>query len=407
MFVFRNVFIPLEDEWVGRDVLIGQGVYRQIVPPGTVKGVLAIQSEGRYLIPALVDPHVHVRDPGFSHKEDWESCTKAALKGGFTTIFDMPNNRVPVTDEKTLEDKIKVAKEKSYVNFGLYVALTNSNFHALTADTLQHRICGIKVYLAKTTGGITVSSEEALLRVFAQPKPVLVHTGGMDGLLKLLFVYAHAEKMFSRLPVLYICHVSTEEEVKVLRKWKRGYPKLHAEVTPHHLFLNRSNYHGPPGVLPPLEGERDNEALWDGIAEGILQMLGTDHAPHTLEEKMSVNPPSGFPGLETALPLILRAHREKRIGLASLLELTSGRAQRLFRIGEGKGIQPNAPACCVLLSEGRYTVGEDGYATKCGWSPFHGWEYILKPVLTVVNGEIAYEEGGFIKRQVRMLHSCG
>jgi dihydroorotase len=403
MLVFQKVFIPELDEWVKRDVGIDQGVYREIAAPGSLKGAFSLPAGGLYLLPAWIDPHVHVRDPGYTHKEDWETCTKAALRGGFSTILDMPNNKIPTVDFETLKKKIEIANTKSYSNFGLHIALTEYNIDTILRDDVQRSVCGIKIYMAKTTGGITVSSEKVLLRIFGQPKPVMVHTGGAEGLSRILSVYERAGNVFSSMPVLYICHVSTEEEVKLLRKWKRKFPNLCAEATPHHLLLEKESYKGPPEVLPPLGTARDSDALWEGIAQGVVEFLGTDHAPHTLDEKRSKNPPSGFPGLETALPLMMNAVREKRIGIQRLNMITCYNVQKLFHIRGGEAIIKSAPANCVLLQEGEFIVGEEGYVTKCGWSPFHGWRYSFQPVITVVNGVIAYERGRFVRPHVKMV----
>jgi dihydroorotase len=405
MVILNEVFIPVSNEWVPRDVVIDRGVYRTVAEPGTVRKHSDLKTKGLYLMPAWVDPHVHVRDPGNTHKEDWKSCSRAALKGGYATILDMPNNKVPTTDVDTLKNKMEIAKSRSYVNFGLHVALTEHNGEGLRDRWIQSRVCGIKVYMARTTGGITVSSEQALLQAFRQQRPVMVHTGGPEGLSRILFIHERAGKSFPHLPVLYICHVSTENELKLLRKKGGKPPGIRAEVTPHHLFLDKADYRGLPGVLPPLGSARDREALWEGVREGLLEFLGTDHAPHTKEEKMSDNPPAGFPGLETSLPLMMKALTEKRLDLDRLLAIAYGNACMLFRIGTGAGVRRNEPASCVLLEQGDFTVGEGGYETKCGWSPFHGWKYSFRPVLTIVNGEIAFERGRFIRTPVKMM--CG
>jgi dihydroorotase len=405
MVLLNDVFIPVSNQWVRRDVVIDRGLFRTVTEPGAMGKRSDLKTEGLYLMPAWVDPHVHVRDPGYTYKEDWYSCSRAALKGGYATILDMPNNKVPTTDVDTLKNKMEIAKSRSYVNFGLHIALTDHNAEELRDRWIQSRVCGIKVYMARTTGGITVSSERALLDVFRQPRPVMVHTGGMEGLSRILFIHERAAKSFPHLPVLYICHVSTENELKLLRKKKGKLPHIRAEVTPHHLFLDKAGYHGPPGVLPPLGSERDREALWEGVGDGLIEFLGTDHAPHTREEKMSDNPPAGFPGLETSLPLMMNALAEGRIGPDRLLAIASRNARLLFRMGKGAGVQKNEPADCVLLERGEFTVGEGGYETKCGWSPFHGWKYSFRPVITIVNGAIAFNRGGFIKTSVKMM--CG
>ena len=402
MILLKRVFIPAGDKWIKKDVVIESGIYRKISQSEDIGAGRVLRCDGLCLVPAFIDPHVHVREPGYAYKEDWETCTKAALKGGCAAIYDMPNNKVPVSDEKTLNEKNEIAEKKSHVNFGLYIALTDNNVEEIISPGVQSRVCGIKIYLSKTTGKIMVSSEHALLNIFNQRRHVLIHSGGTEGLSKILFYYEKASKRFSRVPVLYICHVSTGDEVSILKKWKKKYLRIFAEVTPHHLFLNRDNYHGFQGVLPPLESRGDNEVLWKGIEEGTIDVLGTDHAPHTASEKLSVTPPAGFPGLETALPLMFNALKENRIGLGTLLDLTSGAVRKLFSMGVG-GVRENAPADCTLLEEGEFVMGDGGYVTKCGWSPFDGWKYTFRPVLTIVNGHIAYDHGEFFRPPVKNL----
>lgn len=406
MLLFRKPFIVEGNEWRVRDVLIEGGVFKKIGLPGEFSGKKTaerIESEGRYLIPGFIDPHVHVREPGYSYKEDWDSCSRAALKGGAVAIFDMPNNREPVVDERTIRTKRDIAIQKSYVNFGLYIALTDTNTETVSALRVQRLICGVKIYLSKTTGNITVRSEDSLLRVFCQPKPVLVHTGGTEGLSKILFFYKQASVRFTHVPVLYICHTSTGEEISLLRTWKKKFPAIHVEVSPHHLFLNRESYNGLPGVLPPLSSRSDNEALWKGIEDGTVDLIGSDHAPHTVEEKMSERPPSGFPGLETALPLMLDAVEERGIGLETMLRLTSGCAKRLFHLSTHTGICEGEQANCTLLEKGNFTFGDEEYITKCRWSPFNGRKHAYRPVFTMVDGCVAYDGKTMYRHSTRML----
>jgi dihydroorotase-like cyclic amidohydrolase len=263
----------------------------------------------------------------------------------------MPNNKDPVVGYQQLLRKRDLALEKSLVNFGLYVALTDTNVDVIKGQEVQELICGVKVYLARTTGGLTVTSDKSLLGVFEQPKMVLVHTGGPEGLERVLFYYKKARERFGMLPVLYICHVSTQQELEIVEREKRTFPALRAEVTPHHLLLHRKNYPEYASVLPNLGRPEDAKSLWDGIARGTIDLMGTDHAPHTVEEKKRENPPSGFPGLETALPLLFTAYRERELQVSGLERLASKEARSLFHMGDSS-ISPGNSADCALLEEG-------------------------------------------------------
>jgi dihydroorotase len=413
MVLLEGVSMPGGGRIVQRDVVVDRGVVASITEPGATLSHRSgnggewrvIKGEGCILIPAFVDPHVHVREPGYDHKEDWETCTRAALKGGAACIFDMPNNKVPVDGYEHLMEKKRIALDKSYVDFGLYIALTETNHETIAERRIQREICGVKVYMAETTGRIMAGSERALLSVFRQPKPVLVHTGGEDGLSRVLSLYEKASLRVSELPVLYICHVSTVEDISLIREGKKRFRGLLAEVTPHHLLLEKDSYRGYPAVLPPLSGRRDIDVLWEAVADGTVDTLGTDHAPHTVEEKKRENPPSGFPGLETAFPLMLGVFRERGFPLSRLIELTSAKARVIFAGDSGGGIWEGARADFALFEEREWTVGEEEYVTKCGWSPFEGWKIGYRTVLTMVGGTICFERERYRRPEVRCL--CG
>lgn len=413
MTLLADVSIPEGGRFVRRDVAVDGGVIVSIAGPDSSAGRrgengagwTVVRGAGCTLLPAFVDPHVHVREPGYDHKEDWDSCTRAALKGGAACIFDMPNNKVPVDGLEPLAEKKRIALDKSYVDFGLYIALTDANHETLAVPGIQREISGIKVYMAETTGRIVTGSEGALLSAFRQPKPVLVHTGGGEGLSRVLSIYGKASHQAARLPALYICHVSTEDELSLIREGKKRFRGLFAEVTPHHLLLDKSVYAGYPAVLPPLSGRGDIDKLWEAVEDGTIDTLGTDHAPHTVEEKRGEKPPSGFPGLETALPLMLSAFRKRGLAVERLIELTSEKARAIFAAGMAGGIREGARADFALFEEKEWTVGEGGYVTKCGWSPFEGWTLGYKTVLTMVGGTAAFDGGRYRKPEVRCL--CG
>jgi len=402
--VIRNVKIPGGDSWVLRDVHVEGGLFTGVSDPAS----RAKERAERICIPALVDPHVHVREPGFAHKEDWKTCTKAALRGGYTAIMDMPNNREPVTSLETVERKSTIAAKKSYIDFGIYAALVEDNADELKRKSMQELICGIKVYLSETTGGILLSgssSDRLLMEIFGQPLPVLVHTGGPENTERVLETYRLVSGRYACLPVLYICHVSTAGEVDLVRKYKGGGGTIRAEATPHHLLLNRETYEGYSGVLPPLGKRWDSEALWEGLRDGTVDLIGTDHAPHTVEEKRNDNPPAGFPGLETALVVLLDEAERRGISPERLVEATSTEASRIFKIpGRGR-IAAGEPADCVVLERGDYSIGDGGYTTKCGWSPFHGTRVSWKVAFTLRRGDCAYRNGRFRKYPVSRI--CG
>jgi dihydroorotase len=230
-----------------------------------------------------------------------------------------------------------------------------------------------------------------------------VHTGGFEGLSRVLSIYGKASGRTARLPALYICHVSTGDEISLIRKGKKRFRGLFAEVTPHHLLLEKNEYSGYPGVLPPLSGRGDVDSLWEAVEDGTIDTLGTDHAPHTVEEKRRETPPSGFPGLETALPLMLDAFNRRGIAVERLVRLASEKARGIFLDENGAPVRTGARADLALFEEKEWTVGEDGFATKCGWSPFEGWKLGYRTVLTMVGGTAAFDGGRYGKPAARSL----
>jgi dihydroorotase-like cyclic amidohydrolase len=196
--------------------------------------------------------------------------------------------------------------------------------------------------------------------------------------------------------------VSTSEEVALIERGKREFHDLYAEATPHHLFLHRKNYPDYGSVLPNLAGPGDAKLLMQAVERGVIDIMGTDHAPHTVEEKGSDKPPSGFPGLETALPLLFTSYLDGSLSLGSFVRFTSTKARRLFRMGEA-AVEEGNTADCVLLETGDFRIGADGYETKCRWSPFHDRKVKARVLATVMNGRIVYRPGLFLKTGARLI----
>ena len=409
MIILKDVNIPYNGKWKRQDVAIENGIYNEIsdsispvIEDGQINKIVSSDYES-YLLPAMIDPHVHVREPGFDYKEDWSSCSKAALKGGVSTIIDMPNNKIPVDDLTKLKHKDDIAQSKSYVNYGLYIALTDKNAEEISEGLFDNYICGIKIYMAKTTGNLLVESPKTIKKALLQSKPVLVHAGGEKGLLKLMGVVEEVYNKYGRIPIVYICHISTVEEINILKYYKKKFSNIIGEVTPHHLFLTQDKYDGPPGVLPALGNKEDQKALWDSLIDGTINVIGTDHAPHTLAEKKSDNPPSGFPGLETALPLLFDSLVDGKLSLNRLIEVTSGTAAKIFSIRGYNGIEKGKQANCTLIIEKSWKVGEDGYQTKCNWSPFEAKKLKIKIYLTIVNGDVSFIDDKYYHNDIKNL----
>ncbi len=334
-------------------------------------------------LPGLIDPHVHLRDPGATHKEDFDSGTQAALAGGYTTILAMPNTQPPLVDEDSLELAEQAGWEKARCDYGLFLGAGADN--AGRTARLAGRVCGLKLYLDQTYGPLQIddlSQLEAHVTSWPRSKPLAAHAEGRS-LAALLFLAGLHNRS------VHVCHVSRRDEILLIRRAKEQGYLVTCEVTPHHLLLSENDLPGlGPGrgeVRPRLAGRRDCEALWENM--DVIDCIATDHAPHTLAEKDGVQPPPGFPGLETALGIMLTAVHEGRLTLEDVIERMHTRPARIF------GLQP-APDTQVLVDPKlRWTVHGAELFSRCGWTPFEGMQLRGRVCEVRLRGSLVYREG--------------
>ncbi len=334
-------------------------------------------------LPGLVDPHVHLREPGATQKEDFETGTKAAIAGGFTTVLDMPNNPIPTTTAEALRQKMDLAKGRIYSDVGFHFGASKESIQYFAE--VEDQVFGLKLYMNHTTGELLIEDDQILEEVFStwtKEKPILVHAEG-ETLQKALSL---ANKFGNK---LHVCHVSLKEEVEMIKAAKQNGLQISAEATCHHLFLTEEDAKrlGPFGAMrPPLRSKKDQVALWQGIAEGIIDMIGSDHAPHTKEEKMSSEKvPNGVPGLETTLPLLLTAVNEGKLTVDKIIELTSKNPRQIFNLPEQRETFVEAEITKP------YTLNPNHLFTKAGWTPFAGMKVTGKVKKVVLRGAIAYD----------------
>ena len=384
-----------------RDIYLKDGEFSQ----QEAEEAIEMNCQGKIMLPGLIDPHVHTRDFEQDYKEDFESCSAAAAAGGYVYFMDMPNCMPPVGDLKMLE-KRKKAAAKSCLPSGFHFGAMATDNSAILGDALKDpRVHSVKLYMNHTTGDLLVEDEKLLNKIFAAADFVSVHAEEekVEQALKLAAKYETK---------LYLCHISLAEELKLIKKYKGKYPnQFFVEVTPHHLFLSEEDIDemeadfqkkpalGLLGVLasyfmmrPPLKTRKDQQALWQGINSGLVDTIGTDHAPHTIEEKQSDNPPFGVAGLETALPLLLDAYHNKMISIEKIVQLMSENPARIFNL-KNLGKIPSSPANFVLIDlEREKKVKNEDLKTKCGWSPFVGRKLKGWPVLTVADGKMVFKD---------------
>jgi carbamoyl-phosphate synthase/aspartate carbamoyltransferase/dihydroorotase len=337
-------------------------------------------------LPGLIDPHVHLRDPGATYKEDWDSGTKAGLAGGFTMLLAMPNTEPPITSEKTFKLSEKSAKVKARLDYGQFLGAGSDNAEALAK--LAARAAGLKMYLDQTYGPLHLDDMTIWQDHFIHWPgivPIAVHAESTSLAAVLLMSLLYDK------PV-HICHVARREEILLIRAAKEKGVKVTCEVTPHHLFMTEKDIpQDSPGkgeVRPRLATSRDRDALWDNL--DVIDCFATDHAPHTLAEKEGAEPPPGFPGLETALFLLLTAVNEGRISLEDIVSRMSTNPRQIFKLPEQED------TWIEIDPDPIWEIRAQDTCTRCGWTPFEGWQVRGRLRRVSLRGEIVFQEGKVI-----------
>ncbi|MBD2566607.1 dihydroorotase [Anabaena lutea] len=384
-----------------------------------------IDAQGLTLLPGVIDPQVHFREPGLEYKEDLFTASCACAKGGVTSFLEMPNTRPLTITQQALDDKLERASNKCLVNYGFFIGATAENLPDLL---LAKPTPGIKIFMGSMHGDLLLDEEEALEAIFAQGNRLIavhaedqqrikqrrqefagidnpaVHSQIQDNQAALLATQLALKLSKKYQRRLHILHMSTAEEAELLRQDKPSW--VTAEVTPQHLLLNTSAYE-KIGTLaqmnPPLRSLHDNEILWQALKDGVIDFIATDHAPHTLEEKAQTYPntPSGMPGVETSLPLMLTEAMAGRCTVAQVTNWMSKAVAVAYGIPNKGEITPGYDADLVLVNLNNYRpVKREELLSKCGWSPFEGWNLTGWPVTTIVGGEIVYDKGQ-VNTQIR------
>lgn len=337
-------------------------------------------------LPGLIDVHVHLRDPGQTEKEDFYTGTSAAVAGGFVTIIDMPNNTYPITTYERLKEKMKNVKQKAVCSVGLYAGSLGDNPEELRL--MEPHVMGLKLYLNRTTGNFLIN-KESLERIFSywdSKKPILVH-GEEDILPDILQVVAQTKKR------LHVCHVSKKSELSLILEAKKAGLPVTCGVTPHHLFLTNEDIKklGTYALMKPELGTTiDKQYLWDHLSE--IDVIESDHAPHTIAEKHSATPPFGVPNLDTTLPLLLTAVSQNRLTMAEVIRLCHTNPARLFNIATDKDTYVE------IDPEEEYTIRQSDLKTKCAWSPFEAWTMKGRVKKTVIKGKTVFENGDVLAK---------
>ncbi len=401
------------------DVGVRDGLTAAIGDLSAASAGEVIEAAGLHLLPGVIDTQVHFREPGNEHKEDLESGSRAAVMGGVTAVFEMPNTSPATTSAEALADKLARAKDRMWCDHAFYVGASAENADQLAELEMLPGCCGVKVFMGSSTGTLLVAEDETLARVLASGKRrVAIHAEDEARLIERRAladeggvsqhpVWRDVETAFRATkrivnlaraagrPV-HVLHVTTAREMEFLAENK---DIASVETSPQHLTLEAPDCYERLGTLaqmnPPIRDAAEREGLWRAIADGTVDVIGSDHAPHSREEKAKPYPasPAGMPGVQTMLPLLLDHAAKGRLSMERLVDLTSAGAARLFNL-KGKGrlaVGNDADYTLVDLKE-EWTVEADWLQSKCGWSPFEGMQLTGRPNATIIRGAVVMRE---------------
>ena len=427
--LIKNAKIVNEGSIYKSDLLIENQRIKKISKKLSVKANTIIDGEGLYLIPGIIDDQVHFREPGLTHKGDIYSESKAAVAGGITTFMEMPNTKPQVLTQKLLEEKFKIAKKRSLANFTFFMGVSNDNLEEVM-KTDPKNVGALKIFMGSSTGNMLVDDKNVLEEVFRKsPMLIAVHCEDektiKENTQKMKKKYGcnipvsehpnirstEACYISSSLAVelakkyntrLHVFHLSTEKELSL---FDNSIPleekRITAEVCLHHLWFSEKDYKNKGSHIkwnPAIKKESDRTALFEALLDNTLDIIATDHAPHTIEEKSNTyfNAPSGGPLVQHALPAMLEFHKRGKISLEKIVEKMCHNPSIIFQIQDRGFIKEGYFADLVLVNlNSPWKVSTHNILYKCGWSPFEGEIFSSKVTHTFVNGHLTYNNGVF------------
>ena len=428
--LIKNAQIVNEGKIFKSDVLIENDLIAKIsetIPEENIDKI--IDAEGEFLIPGVIDDQVHFREPGLTHKGDIESESKAAIAGGTTSFIEQPNTVPNAVTQELLEEKYKIAAEKSYANYSFSMGGTNDNLEEVL-KTNPRNVAAIKLFLGSSTGNMLVDNPEILEEIFSKVKmPICVHCEDETTIRKNTEIYK--EQYGEDIPVkfhhlirseeacylssskavelakktgarLHIYHLSTAKETELFRNdIPLKEKKITAEVCVHHLHFTNKDYETKGSLIkwnPAVKTEKDKNGLWEALLDDRIDVIATDHAPHTLEEKSNkyLKCPSGAPLVQHSLNVMLEYYKNGKISLEKIVEKMCHNPAILFEIEKRGFIKEGYKADLVLVDLNKeYTVSKENILYKCGWSPLENEIFHSEITHTFINGNLAYENGRF------------
>lgn len=417
--LIRHATVVFPNEVARANVLVDGGKIASIDAPDSATADQVVDASGLHLIPGAIDDQVHFRDPGLTHKEDLYTASRACAKGGVTSFLEMPNTAPNTITQAALDDKLALAARKSLVNYGFYIGATPDNLEDLKT---ARRTPGIKIFIGSSTGNLLVDDQDALERIFGQTTlPIAAHcedettvranqqrfAGETDIAVHSKIRDHQAAIIATRRAIdlakrhrhrFHVLHVSTGAETELFGDHQG---LITAEVCPHHLFFNVDDYPRFGSRIqmnPSIKTKEDNVQLWQALLDGTIQVIATDHAPHTLEEKSVSYPksPSGVPAVENSLPLLLDQVNRGRCSIQQVVHWMCDAPARVWDIVDKGRIQAGYDADLVLVDMNRRAeIRDKQQETKSRWSPWHGQTLTGWPVRTWVMGHEVYGDGEF------------
>ena len=426
--LIKNAQIVNEGKIFKADVLIENDLIEKISEEISEENAdKIIDAEGKFLIPGVIDDQVHFREPGLTHKGDIESESKAAIAGGVTSFIEQPNTVPNAVTQELLEEKYKIASEKSYANYSFSMGGTNDNLEEVL-KTNPRNVAAIKLFLGSSTGNMLVDNPEILEEIFSQVKmPICVHCEDEATIRKNTEIYK--EQYGEDIPVkfhhlirseeacylssskaielakktgarLHVYHLSTAKEMELFRN---DIPlkdkKITAEVCVHHLHFTNKDYETKGSLIkwnPAVKTETDKNELWEALLDDRIDVIATDHAPHTLEEKSNkyLSCPSGAPLVQYSLPVMFEYFKKGKITLEKVVEKMCHNPAILFEIEKRGFVKEGYKADLVLINPNKeITVSKEKILSKCGWSPLENETFHSEITYTFVNGFLAFENG--------------
>lgn len=393
MLVKNCKLVVENNQEIIRDILIEDGVITKIDENIQAEGHEIVDAQSNYVLPGIIDVHTHMRDPGLTHKEDFTSGSKACARGGVTTFIDMPNT-IPVTViEKALMDKKDMMVGRSYVDYGFHFGGSKKDNSEEIKKVLD-KVASTKIFLNMSTGDMLIENEKVVENIFRESKIISVHAE--EGMVEKAIEFC---KKYDK--ELYLCHLSKASEIELLKQAKAEGVKVFGEVTPHHLFLNVDDVNATERskmllrMKPELKEKSDNEALWKALADGTLDSIGTDHAPHLIEEKLA-KLTYGVPSVENSLEMMLNGVKENRITFERLIEVMCKNPAKIFKIKNKGDIAVGYDGDLVIVDiNDNSPIKDDKVITKANWTPFENCNRGGRVLTTILRGEIVYNKGNF------------